>query len=100
MLFSKEPSKDLFQLLFYCVAALRDDMELYAISAGMVFPKLIPSADGSDLPTIIRLVYRGPAEAMRADIDSLQLFGTVNVNIDPYLVISNIKKSVAKRRGI
>ncbi|KAL9959805.1 hypothetical protein ACROYT_G033161 [Oculina patagonica] len=98
MLFSKEPCKDLFQLLFYCVSALRDDMELYAISAGMVFPKLIPSADGSDLPAIIRLLYRGPAEAMRADIDSLMLFGTVNVNVDPYMVINNIKKSKDKRR--
>ncbi|KAJ7354869.1 hypothetical protein OS493_029424 [Desmophyllum pertusum] len=97
-LFSKETCKDLFQLLFYCVTALRDDMELYAISSGMVFPKLIPSDDGSDLPAIIRLVYRGPAEARRADIDSLMLFGTVNVNVDPYTVINYIKKSIEKRR--
>lgn len=96
-LFSKTPCKDLFQLLYYSIAALRDDMELYAMSAGMVFPKLGPFADESDLPTIIRLVYRGPAEARRADIDSLMLFGTVNVNVDPYVVIRSIKQSIAKR---
>lgn len=98
-LFSKTPCKDLFQLLYYSIAALRDDMELYAMSAGMVFPKLGPLADESDLPTIIRLVYRGPAEARRADIDSLMLFGTVNVNVDPYVVIRSIKQSISKRRA-
>lgn len=97
-LFSKTPCKDLFQLLYYSITALRDDMELYAMSAGMVFPKLGPLTDQSDLPAIIRLVYRGPAEARRADIDSLMLFGTVNVNVDPYTVIKSIKQSIAKRR--
>lgn len=99
MLISKRPCKDLFHLLYDCLTAFRDDMELYALSAGMVFPKFNPSPDGSDLPTIIRLVYRGAAEGTRADIDSLQLFGTTNVNVDPYVIISHIKKSVERRRA-
>lgn len=99
MLISEKPSKDLYLLLFDCFTTFRDDMELYAISAGMVFPKLIPSADGSDLPAIIRIVYRGAAESMRADIDSLQLFGTVNVNVDPYMIIRHIRRSVERRRA-
>ncbi|XP_068713764.1 uncharacterized protein [Montipora foliosa] len=98
MLLSKTLSKDLSVLLYACITALRDNMELYALSSGMVFPKLVPSPDGSDLPAIIRIVYRGAAESNRADIDSFQLFGTVNVNVDPYMIIRSIRKSVASRK--
>lgn len=97
VLLSEKPSRDLYLLFYACITALRDDMELYALSTGMVLPKLIPSPDGGDLPAIIRIVYRGAAESTRADIDSFQLFGTVNVNVDPYMTIRHIRKSVARQ---
>ncbi|KXJ15889.1 uncharacterized protein LOC110236748 [Exaiptasia diaphana] len=96
MLISKKPSEDLFSLLFYTMRAYIDDMNLFATSMGMVFPKMVVNPSNSDLPMMIQLVYRGSQASPRSDISSFDIFGTHNVNVDPYIVIKSIRKTMMK----
>ncbi|XP_031552276.1 uncharacterized protein LOC116289476 [Actinia tenebrosa] len=100
MLISKRPGNDIFRLLFYTMRAYIDDMGLYAMSAGMVFPKMIPKPENGDLPMIMRVVYRGALTSSRADISSIELFGTPNVNVDPYSVVKSIRRTMAKHNAV
>ncbi|EDO48141.1 predicted protein [Nematostella vectensis] len=90
---SSSVCEDIFRLLFFAMRAYIDDMGLYAYSAGMVFPKLVAPQSG-DLPMIMRLVFRGAVTSTRADISSIELFGTPNVNVDPYKLINSIRKTM------
>ena len=67
-------------------------MGQFAISAGCVFPKLNANTNnGAELPMICRLLSRGAADLPRSDVSSFDLFGTANVNKDPFDVIKKVK---------
>jgi len=70
---------------------------LFALSSGCVFPKLGSNPEnGAELPMLCRLLSRGAADLPRSDVSSFDLFGTSNVNKDPFELITKIKKSLKK----
>lgn len=73
-------------------------MDQYALSFGYVFPKLdADSRNGDELPMIARIVSRGSPDLARSDISSFDLFGTPNVNKDPFVVIKSIQNSLTNK---
>ena len=100
MVISEKPCLDFFRLVFFTVRGYIDDMELYALSMGFVFPKInTDTRYGDELPMLFRIVSRGSADSSRSDIGSFGFFGTVNVNIDPFKLIQTIRRSVEKRKS-
>lgn len=75
-----------------------DDLGQYALSSGCVFPRIgaKPTENGAELPMICRLLSRGAADLPRSDVSSFDLFGTANVNKDPFDVIQKLKVSLKK----
>ena len=62
-----------------------------------MFPKLgSEPGNGVELPMLCRLLSRGAADLPRSDVSSFDLFGTGNVNKDPFELIAKIKKSFEK----
>lgn len=95
MIIAPKPCLDFFRLVYFTLRGFIDDMGLYALSMGFVFPKINSSPNSSnELPMIFRIVSRGSADSARSDIGSFGFFGTVNVNRDPFKLIKQIKKSV------
>ncbi|XP_070558430.1 uncharacterized protein [Ptychodera flava] len=76
IILSKTPSKDFFQLLYYTIRAYMDDLQLYAWSLAMFLPKLEPygKPTSDDIPAIVRIISRGPANNPRNDISAMELF--------------------------
>ena len=93
-----EPSLDFFRLFYFAVRSFMDDMGQFALSAGCVFPKLGVDVkdDGSEMPMMCRLLSRGAADLPRSDVSSFDLFGTANVNKDPFDVIKKLRASFEK----
>ena len=91
----KQPNKDFFSLLYIVMRTFMDDMEMYCLSSITALPKLGMSTQYGDIPAYTRIVTRGSASSVRADVSSLELFLASNVNIDPYKVIKHIQKSVS-----
>jgi len=97
VILAKKPSQDFFRLFYFAVRTFMEDMGQFAISAGCVFPKLDVSTDnGAELPAICRLLSRGAADLPRSDVSSFDLFGTANVNKDPFVVIKKVKTALER----
>lgn len=97
VLLSPKPSLDFFRLYFFAVRIFMDELGQFALSSGCVFPKLGADLDtGEELPMICRLLSRGAADLPRSDVSSFDLFGTANVNKDPFNLIKKIESSLAK----
>jgi len=96
---SRKPCLDYFRLVYLTMRILQFNMHQYAISFGMVFPRINsnPDADGYELPMMCRMVSRGPADNPRSDISSFDLFGLPNVNKDPFKLMAVIKEELKKR---
>lgn len=95
---SQKPCLDFFRLVFFTVRTFMDDLEQYALSMGFVFPKRgVLFSNGNELPMMVRIVSRGSADMARSDISSFDLFGTPNVNKDPFKVIASLQKSLDEK---
>ena len=96
---SEKPCLEFFRLVFFTIRTFFDDLEQYALSMGFVFPKLNTNFDyGDELPMMVRILSRGAADSTRSDVSSFDLFGTANVNKDPFKVMRQIKKAVEKSK--
>ena len=100
MVISETPNLDFFRLSFFTIRTFIDDLQQYAISMGFVFPKLNADLNsGGELPMMMRLLSRGPADNSRSDISSFDLFGTANVNKDPFKLAQKLKMGIFKRQS-
>ena len=97
MILSEKPGLDFFRLVFFTIRTFIDDMQLYALSMSIAFPKINSVGDGRELPMIFRVVSRGSADSSRSDIGSFGFYGTVNVNRDPFKLISQMRTSIQRR---
>lgn len=99
---SHKPCLDFFRLVFFTIRTFMDDLEQYALSMGFVFPKRGTkyTDNGNELPMMVRIVSRGSADMARSDISSFDLFGTPNVNKDPFKVIESLRKSLKKWKTV
>lgn len=92
---SQKPCLDFFRLVYFTIRTFIDNMEQYSLSMGFVFPKMHTDyTKGDELPMMVRIVSRGAADSARSDISSFDLFGTANVNKDPFKVIRKIRELV------
>ncbi|XP_012556033.1 uncharacterized protein LOC105844215 [Hydra vulgaris] len=89
LVISRKPCQDFFRLSYYTYQVYINVLNEYAISSGYVFPKL-NSNSKLELPMMLRMVSRGPADNMRSDISSFDLFGTANVNSDPFKLMKKV----------
>ena len=96
LVISKQPCLDFFRLSYYTYQAYINVLNEYALSSGYVFPKLNSMPD-EELPMMLRIISRGPADNMRSDISSFDLFGTANVNSDPFNVMQKIYPYIEKK---
>ena len=89
---------DFFRLVFFTIRAFIDDLNEPSITMGWVFPKLHARAQyGDELPMIFRIVSRGNPMTLQSDISSFDLYGTANINKDPYEMIRILRTSVERR---
>ena len=97
VLLGAEPSLDFFRLYYFAVRTFMDDLGQFALSSGCVFPKMgADMNNGAELPMMCRLLSRGAADLPRSDVSSFDLFGTANVNKDPFDVIKTLQTSLEK----
>ena len=95
---SRRPCLDFFRLVYFTLQTFLVDLKEYSLSMGYVFPKLDKQLDdGEKLPMMLRIISRGPVDNPRSDVTSFDLFGTPNVNKDPFKVVNSIRKSVEER---
>ena len=100
MVIAERPCLDFFRLVYFTIRAFIDDLQLYALSMSMSFPKIGTDYEhGDELPMLFRVVSRGSADSVRSDIGAFGFYGTVNVNRDPYKLIQQVKDSVSKNIG-
>ena len=94
---AKEPCLDFFRLVFFALRTFIEDIGEPSVCMGYNFPKSGAPAGGRELPMLFRLVSRGDPASLQSDIGSYDLYGTPNINRDPYKVIRAIRESVKKR---
>jgi len=100
IIISKKPCLHFFQLAYHTIRSFMDDLQQYSLSMSYVFPKITSSVNDQskqELPMMLRIITRGPADNTRSDVSSFDLFGTPNVNKDPFKVMEDLQKSLSRR---
>ncbi|PSN58498.1 hypothetical protein C0J52_00771 [Blattella germanica] len=96
MIFSNQPSTDLFRLYYYVIQAYYQKVRRMCFSTGIAFPTMCPGNNKDSLPAMVRIGTRGQCNSYTNDVSSLELYLMQNVHMDPYVIIKYLQTTVDK----